>query len=216
MVTGTERAASRPRAKTVGERQRHPTEIRRQLVIDAARDLIADKGLFNVLIRDISAACGVSPGTITYHFKGLDEVLMEVVKSETTDFYEPLQQNARESVDAASALMVFLGGLFRDDSDTRRHWLIWFDFWSAAARDDEYGQWMNDHYAGWRDAIAELVSAGVAAGAFECADPTGFAAETAAMVDGLAVQCYCRSSVTSVGTARELLLGFVRTRLGLA
>ncbi|BAS16258.1 hypothetical protein AHiyo8_45610 [Arthrobacter sp. Hiyo8] len=99
MTATTKDHEERPRAKTAGERQRHPTEVRRQLVVDAARDLIADKGLFNVLIRDISKACGVSPGTITYHFKSLDEVLMEVVKAETADFYVPLQESARGSGD---------------------------------------------------------------------------------------------------------------------
>ncbi|MEA9985887.1 TetR/AcrR family transcriptional regulator [Subtercola sp. RTI3] len=216
METQVEQKANRPRAKTATERQRHPTEIRRQLVINAARDLIADKGLFNVLIRDISGASGVSPGTITYHFKGLDEVLMEVVKSETTDFYEPLQRSAREAPDPVSALTLLLGGLFRTDTDTRRHWLIWFDFWSAAARDDEYGRWMNDHYAGWRHALQEIVENGVASEAFVCDDPQAFASETAAIVDGLAVQCYCRESGLTVETAREVLLNFVRGRLGLA
>ncbi|WP_172582872.1 hypothetical protein [Subtercola boreus] len=53
-------------------------------------------------------------------------------------------------------------------------------------------------------------------GALVCADPAGFAVETAAMVDGLAVQCYSRASPYSVQTVRELLLGFVRARLAIA
>ncbi|MDQ0822397.1 AcrR family transcriptional regulator [Arthrobacter sp. V4I6] len=203
----------RPRAKTAGERQRHPTEVRRQLVVDAARDLIADKGLFNVLIRDISKACGVSPGTISYHFKGLDEVLMEVVKAETADFYVPLQQSAKGSGDPGKELLYFLEGMFGSDANSRRHWLIWLDFWSAAARDEQYGEWMNAHYTAWRDALQDVTERGVSEGSFHCADPRGFAIETAAMVDGLAVQCYSRGSVIPVDMARELLVKFVKREL---
>ncbi|MEV8150661.1 TetR/AcrR family transcriptional regulator [Arthrobacter sp. NPDC080073] len=213
MTTTAKDHDERPRAKTVGERQRHPTEVRRQLVVDAARDLIADKGLFNVLIRDISKACGVSPGTITYHFKSLDEVLMEVVKAETADFYVPLQESARGSGDPTRELLYFLEGMFGTDANSRRHWLIWFDFWSAAARDEAYGRWMSEHYDGWRSALREITERGVSEGSFVCDDPRSFAIETAAMVDGLAVQCYARGSSLPVETSRSLLIAFVRREL---
>lgn len=213
MALSAQEHDDRPRAKTFDERQRHPTEVRRQLVIDAARDLIADKGLFNVVIRDISKTCGVSPGTITYHFKGLEEVLMEVVKAETADFYVPLQEAARGSEDPGKELVFFLEGLFGSDQDTRRHWLIWLDFWAAAARDDRYGRWMNEHYAAWRSALQEITERGVAEGVFRCEDPARFAVEVTAMADGLAVQGYSRQTSIPVERARELLIAFVRREL---
>lgn len=207
----------RPRAKSADERQRHPTEIRRQIVIESARNLIADKGLFNVRIRDISLACGVSPGTITYHFNSLEEVLWEVVKAETAEFYMPLREAAASSsTDKTSQLLTFLDGLFRSDPDTRRHWMIWLDFWSAAARDDSYGEWMNTHYEAWWEALAAIIEAGVADGEFECAEPRKFAVSIAALVDGLAIQCYSRQARVSVDQARVFLLERVREGLGIA
>ena len=213
METSSQESTHRPRAKTFGERQRHPTEVRRQLVIGTARDLIADKGLFNVVIRDISQTCGVSPGTITYHFKGLDEVLMEVVKAETAEFYVPLQEAAHGTEDPGKGLIFFLEGLFGSDQNTRRHWLIWLDFWAAAARDDRYSQWMNEHYAAWRKALQEIAQRGADEGLFHCEDPEGFAVETTAMADGLAVQCYSRQTSIPVERARELLIAFVKREL---
>jgi AcrR family transcriptional regulator len=210
-----EAGLARPRAKLMHERQRHSTEVRRQLVIEAARDLIADKGLFNVLIRDISDACGVSPGTITYHFRDLDEVLMEVVKAETDNFYVDLQEAARGHGHAGRELLHFLEGMFDSDDNSRRHWLIWLDFWSAAARDEAYGQWMNAHYAQWRTALTEITERGIRDGIFAHDNPAGFAIETAAMVDGLAVQCYSRRSVISVDAAKALLVEFVSRELHL-
>lgn len=209
---------NRPRAKSEGERTRHPTEVRRRLVIESARDLIADKGMFNVQVRDISEACGVSPGTITYHFRSLEEVLWEVVRAETTDFYEPLREGIGEAgeraVSSREALLTLLRGLFKDDADTRRHWLIWIDFWSAAARDDSYGEWMSAHYDGWREAMRLIIERGVERGEFSCADPHAVASDIAALVDGLAVQCFSRKSSTTVGAAAEQLTRFATDRLG--
>ncbi|WP_164520285.1 TetR/AcrR family transcriptional regulator [Specibacter cremeus] len=209
------RQAGRPKAKSEDERQRHPTEVRRRLVIESARDLIADKGLFNVQIRDISRACGVSPGTITYHFRSLEEVLWEVVKAETAEFYVPLQEAARSEGDAAAQLLTFLRGMFKSDPDTRRHWLIWLDFWSAAAREDSYGEWMNDHYANWWAALRDITARGVEDGRFTCADPDTFAIDTAAVVDGLAIQCYSKRARLTVAEAREHLVRFVSDRLAI-
>jgi AcrR family transcriptional regulator len=210
------RGTGRPRAKPEAERLRHPTEVRRRLVIESARDLIADKGLFNVKVRDISQACSVSPGTIVYHFRSLDEVLWEVVKAETADFYVPLQESARGSGDPVTELLTFLSGMFKEDTHTRRHWLIWLDFWAAAAREDSYGEWMNSHYEAWRLALQEIAQRGVEEGVFVCDDPSAFAIETAALVDGLAAQCYSRKSRISVAQAREHLVRAVTTRLNIA
>ena len=208
--------AVRPRAKSANERQRHPTEVRRKLVIESARDLIADKGLFNVQIRDISKACGVSPGTITYHFRSLEEVLWEVVKAETMEFYQPLQEAAVNSAEnKTTKLLVFLQGLFTSDADTRRHWMIWLDFWSAAARQDAYGEWMRTHYDAWCGALATLIHAGVEEGEFVCADPKTFAVSISSIVDGLAIQCYSRNGRFSVDQAQEYLIRHVREGLGL-
>ncbi|WP_434621413.1 TetR/AcrR family transcriptional regulator [Arthrobacter sp. A5] len=207
---------ARPRAKSADERRRHPTEVRRRLVIESGRDLIADKGLFNVQIRDISRACGVSPGTITYHFRSLEEVLWEVVKAETMEFYEPLREAVSNSeTNKSTKLLDFLRGMFRSDSDTRRHWLIWMDFWSAAARDDAYGEWMNTHYEAWWHALRDLIEAGVEGGEFTCPDSQGFAVSVSSIVDGLAIQCYSRKARISVDQAREHLLHHVRDGLGI-
>jgi len=208
--------AGRPRAKSEDERRRHPTEVRRRLVIESARDLIADKGLFNVQIRDISRACGVSPGTITYHFRSLDEVLWEVVKAETAEFYVPLREAVASSqAKKSTQLLSFLSGLFGSDADTRRHWMIWLDFWSAAAREDSYGEWMGSHYEAWWDALTGIIEQGVADGEFTCEDPRYFAVSTSSIVDGLAIQCYSRQARITVAEAQEHLLRHVRDGLGL-
>ena len=49
---------SRSNAKPLAERQRQPTEIRRVLLLDAAREVIAARGLAATTMRDIARAGG--------------------------------------------------------------------------------------------------------------------------------------------------------------
>jgi len=50
------------RAKTASERVRQPTEIRRRLIVDAARSVISERGLFVTTMRDIAQASAVPGG----------------------------------------------------------------------------------------------------------------------------------------------------------
>lgn len=206
----------RARAKTVTQRQRQPTEIRRRLIIEAARNLIADKALFHVQVRDIADACGVSPGTVTYHFASLDEILFEVVRIETEMFYQPLVERAAQQASPCDKLTTLLSGMFQPDDDTRRHWLVWIDFWSAAARRETYGEWMRTHYARWHRMLQQTIKEGRAAGQMTCSDDEQAALHIAMAVDGLAVQCFNIDPLITVDRARRLALAFAASSTGAA
>ena len=92
------------RAKQASERSRHPTEIRRQLIVEAARSVIAERGLFATSIRDIAAAGNVSIGTVTYHFTGIADILAEVLIGEMDSFYAPVIAAATAAPDGRAAL----------------------------------------------------------------------------------------------------------------
>lgn len=56
-----------------------PASQRRDQILDAARDLFATKGYQATTIEDLMAACGIAKGTLYYHFKGKEEVLLALV-----------------------------------------------------------------------------------------------------------------------------------------
>ncbi|MFF8594789.1 TetR/AcrR family transcriptional regulator [Streptomyces sp. NPDC015220] len=55
----------------------HADPRRRERIIDATLDLIADEGLAAVSHRRIAARAGVPLGSMTYHFDGIDQLLRE-------------------------------------------------------------------------------------------------------------------------------------------
>jgi AcrR family transcriptional regulator len=57
------------------ERER---EVRRELILSAARKLFADKDFRSVTVREIAKKAGVSPGTIYRYYENLDELFLDV------------------------------------------------------------------------------------------------------------------------------------------
>ncbi|MEU1785430.1 TetR family transcriptional regulator [Streptomyces sparsogenes] len=55
----------------------HADPQRRERILTAALDLIADEGIAHVSHRKIAARAGVPLGSMTYHFSGMDDLLRE-------------------------------------------------------------------------------------------------------------------------------------------
>jgi AcrR family transcriptional regulator len=200
------------KAKTADERQRQPTEIRRRLVVTAARGVIARTGLFATTMREIAAAAGVSAGTLTYHFAGIDDLLRAVIDAEMTDFYQPITDKAAAGT-GAEALQQLIDGFFSDDERTTEHWRLWLDFWSLSAHDEKHAAWQREVYARWRADVRAAVRRGVLEGEFAIDDLDLAINDFAAMFDGLAVQAYLPTARTGPLQARADLTDWVRRNL---
>jgi AcrR family transcriptional regulator len=204
----------RRKARSRAERSRQPTEVRRQLVVEAARVLIADKGLVGINIREIAAASGVSTGTITYHFSGVNEILVDVVALEQQLFSEPLLAKMDDAPSAAAALQLLIDGMLTDASEVVTHWRLWRDYWAAAVRAPELAQWHAEQYELWRTRVTAIVARGAESGELRSElDPAVVALEFTALLDGLAVQAFLTGSPVTPDVARARLTDYVQRRL---
>jgi AcrR family transcriptional regulator len=179
---------------------RRPAIVRRRLVIEAARTVIARRGMAATRMRDVAAAAEVSLGTLTYHFAGIDELLGGVIEAEEVNFFQPLLERAGAAATGAAGLDVFIDGLFNDDERTREHWLLWLDYWTLASHDPKYGRWQDQSYAGWRAAIADLVERGRRDGSLVVADAELATTHFMVLVDGVAAQAYLTGRDSTVIT----------------
>lgn len=71
---------------TPNRRQYLRSPARRSQLIDVAIELMADRGLAEVSIRDVAAAAGVPFSSITYHFGTKDKLLEEVMETMVEKF----------------------------------------------------------------------------------------------------------------------------------
>src|SRR5690348_1111042 len=220
-LAGVTRTAGAARARAAGERIRHPTEVRRALIVEAARSVIADRGLFATTMRDIAAASEVSLGTVTYHFRGIAEILAEVLDGEMDAFYAPLMAAALAQGDGRAALHALIDGFLASSPRARQHWVLWLDFWALSAHDGEYASRQAAFYQRWQRDVAAIFRRGVADGTLLAGTPDGpgardeaeapdeAVAEFMAIFDGMAAQAYLPGASVGPAEARSRLHRYI-------
>src|SRR5271154_6970888 len=57
-----------------------PKPNMREAILCAAEDLFSTNGFNAVSVRDIAQAAGANPGSVTYHFKTKDGLLLEIYR----------------------------------------------------------------------------------------------------------------------------------------
>lgn len=189
-------------------RLRQPPHIRRQMITEAARTVIAGRGLHATSLRDVAAAADVALGTVTYHFTGIDEVLAEVLKSEMLIYSAPITDAATEAPTGRAGLDVVIDGLLASGDRAVEHWRLWLDFWTLAAHNAEYSAWQAQIYRDLHAVVAGLLRRGHVDGTLTVTDPEREAVEFVAMLDGLVVQSYLRQSQITPEQARHMLKSY--------
>jgi AcrR family transcriptional regulator len=71
------------------ERER---EVRRELILSAARKLFAEKDFRSVTVREIARQAGVSPGTIYRYYENLDGLFLDVFFAGAREITERLDK----------------------------------------------------------------------------------------------------------------------------
>lgn len=187
--------------------RRHPADVRRGLVLDAAAALIADEGLLAATMRRIADVSGVSLGTLTHHFKSLDELLGATLERASSSFTQALAQSQADDDRPAD---VRLAAMFEAVLPVRaapaRQWRLWLQFWSRALYDGALSRVNARRYRAWRTAIAGLIQAGVAETRFRHGlDVQTETHKLVALMDGLCVAVALRDPAVRPARARTLV-----------
>jgi AcrR family transcriptional regulator len=170
---------------------RTKTKDRHQEILEAAAQVITDRGLAETRISDIAERCGVSPGLILYYFESKDRLLVEALTHANDQFYLRLSRElrrmstAREQLERVIELSV--PGLL-PEFERLDEWALWLEIWVRALRDPDLAKEREELDRRWRQSITDIIRRGRATGEFpegEDADDLGL--EIGALIDGLAV-----------------------------
>ena len=190
-------------------RKRMPPEVRRSMLLAAARGVIAERGLHATTVRDVAAAGEVAVGTVTYHFSSIQEVLAGVLEHEMESYSAAIWTRAASAPTGLDGLTVLIDGLMASDQRTREHWKLWLDFWALAAHYPQYSSWQSRVYRDLHQLTADILTRGRADRSLLVGDPAGEAIEFIALLDGLVVQAYLPESRLSPTRARAVLHHYV-------
>lgn len=206
MARVTARQPTRPR-------QRHPPEVRRRLILEAARQCILDRGLAATTVREIATLADVSIGTITYHFESVDDILAEVLRDSSKRFTERVMDEAFTLPGALERLDFLIDTDLPDTEASTAQFRLWLEYWARAIHDPELAVVHSERHSFERGVIERIISDGVATGEFVTADASTVAAEFLALLEGLGLQVCLGDVQMPVETARRILRNLLRTRL---
>jgi AcrR family transcriptional regulator len=105
---------------------------RRDEVAAVAADLIAERGLDGVSVRDVAAAGGYSTTVVTHYFAGKRDLLLHAYRSAGV-----ATERRLKLVTGDDRLLAICEAILPLDEPRRRTWQTWFAFWGAAVADEE-------------------------------------------------------------------------------
>ncbi len=189
---------------------------RREQMLRAALDVIAERGYPESRIADVAERAGTSPALVIYYFKTKDQLLTEAIRFSEDSWYEAGMRRMAEIPTAAGKLeeIVAMSCLPEADSEPTSSWALWLDLWAQAVRHPEVAGVRQKFDERWRDLICSLVLTGQEAGEFGPVDPVDFAVLLSALLDGLAVQIALADPAVDAHRAYDLSMQFAAGQLG--
>ncbi|GAA2362592.1 TetR family transcriptional regulator C-terminal domain-containing protein [Saccharopolyspora halophila] len=182
---------------------------RYQQILDAAWELIAERGYHAVRVADVAQAAGTSAATIHYYFPGRDDLLTETLRYSVKQAFDR-QVAELHSIDDAHARLLRLVELqLPSPGLLRREWSIWLQVWNESALRPELRVLHSDSYTRWHDTIARTIRQGQQQGVFTDTDAEDLTMSLTALIDGLGIQVLTDRRGRSVQRMRKALHDYI-------
>jgi len=186
-----------------------------QIILDAARTCLGERGYLATTIAEIAAEAGVSRGLLHYYFESKEELLAQVVRAGTEASLELVAAMFAQSEtadDLAAGLTSALRAIVEDDPI---YFNLIFECWAVARQSPLVAHELDDLFRRFREAIREGLTQAVARDVIAPAIPLdGLAALLLGITDGLGLQLVTHPDLADDEAMWEALEMAVRALLG--
>ncbi len=176
------------------------TKDRHQEILDAAAQVITERGLAETRISDVADAAGVSPGLILYYFESKDRLLAEALTYSNDQSFLRMSREIRRMPSAKEQLRhvidLSVPG-YLPEYGRLDEWALWIEVWVRSLRDPQMAKDREVLDQRWRQSIADIIRAGQASGEFPAGDADELALLLGSLIDGLAIQVIMNDSQVS-------------------
>jgi TetR/AcrR family transcriptional regulator, regulator of biofilm formation and stress response len=121
-------------AEPTPRRARRHDPKRRDRLVDAALTVIAERGVAGTTHREIARAADVPLGSMTYHFTGLDEVLVEAFTRHAESVAAVFDQRLAAAADRDEAIEAVIALVSEDVFGSAHDLVLTVELYAAAAR----------------------------------------------------------------------------------
>lgn len=180
---------------------------RRQQILEAAVEVIVERGVCKARIADVAERGGTSAPLVLYYFETKDKLLTEALAFAEDKFYLAIFAEMTK-FDTAKEKLVRLIELTCGHESTaellREDLALWTELWSRALRDEAAGRKRAALDRRWRQTIADVVREGQEAGEFADVDVDHFSMLLASLLDGVVLQFMHQDPETAYERARGI------------
>ena len=135
-------------------------ETRRQDLIAATLDAIAESGLKGATVREIAERAGVTPGLIRHYFVSKELMFQAAYRAVMMTMFETAEQAAEAAgMDAMTRLRVFVLSNFKPPIVDPRNLSLWATFISQISVDPALAAIHREGYLAFRDRLQAHIGA---------------------------------------------------------
>lgn len=150
--------------------------IRRDQILDAAEQLVAERGWPETTFADLCRVAGISNGVLTYSFKDKEEILLALWERLSERFAARLANELVQPVPIERALSELACSAVHKTDSERRLFLLVLHYLSEATSNPEVAARMRELFAKSRRIVTERLRQGVERGEIRALDPEAAAA----------------------------------------
>jgi AcrR family transcriptional regulator len=137
---------------------RDQPDVRKRKLIEAAAQCLAELGHAGTSVRAVAARANVSPGLVTHHFKGIDELIVATYGHVADQVAAVLNQAIDDATGGAEAkLRAFIDASFKPPVLDRDLLAVWLSFWSLVRRDPGVRKVHKQVYVDYRRRLEALI-----------------------------------------------------------
>lgn len=163
-----------------------PKEVRRQQLIEATLDSLAENGVSGTTMAAVTGRAGLSMGIVSLHFQSKDNLLTSTLRhlsEEIRDAWVNIHSN--EALSPAERLHSIVLASFDPDIASTTKIAVWFAFFGEAKYRQIYRDMVEEFDDERIDAIKDLCVEIIADGGYENVSPEVLATTIECLCDGL-------------------------------
>jgi AcrR family transcriptional regulator len=186
---------------------------KRIAVLDAVMNVVAERGYENSRFVDVAAASGVAVSTLQNYFGSREDMLVEALWRATELEVVALEAIAAAEHDPWNQLVALIDRSLRTSEHTQQ---MLVEFWRAAMRDEELGEYSRNLQARYRGPFLRAVNNGSDQEVFHLEhDPEDVVDVLLAVLAGIILPRVLHHPTPAADGFRAVLLAQLATSLGI-
>lgn len=178
---------------------------RRESLVRAAIDVMAEQGMAQSRLADVANRAGISPGQVLYYFESKADLFLHALRTIEADLRRDVLAASSELRSAAERWEHLLQ-LAAPTGPGDFRLLLWLEAWELAPRDPYVAAQVQQLEDQWQAMVLEILRYGRERGELACDDLASFVLRFSALMDGLTIQVV----VGSPHVSRETMLTICR------